>query len=464
MVWDEFFQPNPGDGPNPTDIDTYIANVRDKVLRFRNHPSIVLWCARNEGFPPPEIDAALRKVLGELEPTRRYQPSSTDGAGVRSGGPYAWRSPRAFYKITDDYFKTETGTVSVPTLESIHGMMPKKDWDSIDDAWAEHDFARGNSGSQNYPSEIASRYGSFRNLADFVRKAQLANYEAFRAMYEGRNAVMFHPTTAVITWMSNPAQPSFVWQIYHYDLEPMSSFFAVMHAAELVHIQFNESTGEVQVINNFPSPLPDATARVTVYNLDGSVAYKNESKITAAPEAATSVGPIDFPANVSAVHFVKLDLLGSDGKLISSNFYWRGLPDHPDDLTALNQLPTVTLNAQAQSADVNGARTVTVTLTNPSKDIALMAHLQLRRKSGDRVLPVSYSDNYVSLVPGESRTITIRADTSLFNGEDALVVVDGWNVSVAAANFKGVSVAPNTGAMPENSPDTGFAVATAGLR
>ena len=70
-----------------------------------------------------------------------------------------------------------------------------------------------------------------RNLADFVRKSQLANYEAFRAMYEGRNAQMFHPTTAVITWMSDPAQPSFVWQIYHYDLEPMSSFFAVMHAS-----------------------------------------------------------------------------------------------------------------------------------------------------------------------------------------------------------------------------------------
>jgi hypothetical protein len=464
MVWDEFFQPNPGDGPNPTDIDTYIANVRDKVLRFRNHPAIILWCARNEGFPPPEIDAALRKVLAELEPTRRYQPSSTDGAGVRSGGSYAWRAPQAFYKITDDYFKTETGTVSVPTLESIHGMLPKKDWESIDDAWAEHDFARGNSGSQNYPTQIAARYGALRNLADFVRKAQLANYEAFRAMYEGRNAVMFHPTTAVITWMSNPAQPSFVWQIYHYDLEPMSSFFAVMRAAELQHIQFNESTGDVQIVNNLPRPLTDATARVTVYNLDGSSAYKNDSKITAAPEAATSVGPIDFPANVSAVHFIKLELLGSDGKLISSNFYWRGLPDHPDDLTALNQLPAVTLNAQAERTDDSGTRTVTVTLTNPSKNIALMVHLQLRRKSGDRVLPVEYSDNYVSLAPGDSRTITIQADTSQFNGQDALVVVDGWNVSVASAKFKGISVAPNTEAMPENSPETGFAVATTGLR
>ena len=66
LVWDEFFQPNPLDGPNPTDLETYVANVRDKVLRFRNHASIALWCARNEGYPPKEIDAALRKVLAEL--------------------------------------------------------------------------------------------------------------------------------------------------------------------------------------------------------------------------------------------------------------------------------------------------------------------------------------------------------------------------------------------------------------
>ena len=121
LIWDEFFQPNPSDGPDPTDLDTYMANVRDKILRFRNHPSIAVWCARNEGFPPKEIDDRLRVLMAELEPTRRYQPSSTSGAGVRSHGPYHWRTPREFYKITDDFFKTETGSMSVPTLESIHG-------------------------------------------------------------------------------------------------------------------------------------------------------------------------------------------------------------------------------------------------------------------------------------------------------------------------------------------------------
>ncbi len=136
LIWDEFFQPNPSDGPNPDDFAIYMANVRDKILRYRNHPSIALWCARNEGFPPPEIDAALRKLIPELDPARLYQPSSTSGRGVHSGGPYYWREPRAFYAF-DAPFKTETGSMSVPTLESIHGMMPEKDWNTINDDWAD---------------------------------------------------------------------------------------------------------------------------------------------------------------------------------------------------------------------------------------------------------------------------------------------------------------------------------------
>jgi len=465
LVWDEFFQPNPGDGPNPTDIPTYMANVRDKILRFRNHPSIALWCARNEGFPPPEIDAELRKLMAELEPTRRYQPSSTDGAGVRSHGPYHWRTPREFYTVTDDYFKTETGSVSVPTLESIHGMMPKKDWESINDDWAEHDFAKGNSGSDVYPALIGARYGKFANLADFVRKSQLANYEAFRAMYEGRNAQLFHPTTAILTWMSAPAQPSFVWQLYHYDLEPMSSLFAVMHASELVHIQFNEANGNLQVINNLPEAAKDLVANVAVYNLDGTLAYEHKTRVTAEPFVATNLGPIDFPSTVSPVHFIKLDLVDAKEKLVSSNFYWRAQPERPDDFTALNKMPAVKLEATAAIADAEGRRTVTVTLHNPSKNVALMAHLQLRReKSGERVLPVYYSDNYVSLVGGETRTIKAEADMSQFKDEDALVVVDGWNVTVEPATGNGVRVETNVEAQPEHWPVTGLPFQTEGLR
>ena len=419
LLWDEFFQPNPSDGPDPTDLDTYMANVRDKVLRFRNHPAIAVWCARNEGFPPKAIDDRLRVLLAELEPTRRYQPSSTSGAGVRSHGPYHWRTPREFYKITDDFFKTETGTVSVPTLESIHGMMPQKDWELIGDDWAEHDMARGAQQGDKYPLIVASRYGKVANLADFVRKAQLMNYEAYRSMYEGRNAQLFHPATAIITWMSHPAQPSFVWQLYHYDLEPNSSLFAVRSAGEMVHIQFNESNGELQVINNLPTELTGATAHVTFYNPDGSVVYEHDSAVTAPPSSATSLGPIEFPASTAGVHFLKLDLHDAAGKLVSTNFYWRANPDHPDDLTEMEKLPTVTLESKIARTDVGGKCRLTVTLRNASHDIAVMTHVQLRRqRSGERVLPVYYTDNYISLVPNESRTFTVEADLKDLKGRE----------------------------------------------
>lgn len=465
LLWDEFFQPNPSDGPNPTDLDTYLANVRDKIVRFRNHPSIAVWCARNEGFPPKEIDDRLRALMAELEPTRMYQPSSTEGHGVHSAGPYHWRTPREFYLIQNDFFKTETGSMSVPTLESIHGMIPKTDWETITDNWAERDFAKGAQGGDVYPGIIASRYGAIANLADFVRKSQLANYEAFRAMYEGRNAQLFHPATGVITWMSNPAQPSFTWQIYHYDLEPNSSLFAVKKASELIHIQFNESTGDLQVINNLPDALTGATAHVFVYNLDGTLAYQHSDKVTAPADVATTVGPIAFPPSLSSVHFLKLELYDDTGKLLSDNFYWRAQPDHQDDLTDLGKLPTVNLEAQVERKDANGKALLTVTLHNPSKTLALMSHLQLRRsRTGDRVLPVYYSDNYISLVPNETKTITIEADQKALKGEDALIAVDGWNISVVPASAPGAAIAPNVDAQPNHWPATGLPFQTTGLR
>jgi hypothetical protein len=246
----------------------------------------------------------------------------------------------------------------------------------------------------------------------------------------------------------------------------MSSYFAVMHASELVHIQFNETTGNVQLINNKPEAVTNLRAHVGVYNLDGSLAYEHEGEVDAAPDVATDLGPIDFPTSGSAVHFIKLDLHDSAGQLLSSNFYWRAPTADPDNLTALNQLPMVKLTATVETPKENvlGQRSLRVILHNPTGSIALMAHVQLRRKAGERVLPVFYTDNYVSLVPGETKTIEMEAAASEFKGEAALIVVDGWNVTVTPASFPSASIKPNLDAQPDLWPATGLPVATAGLR
>ena len=290
------------------------------------------------------------------------------------------------------------------------------------------------------------------------------NYEAYRAMYEGRNAQLFHPTTAVITWMSNPAQPSFVWQLYHYDLEPNASLFAVRSAGELEHIQFNQANGEVQVINNLPQPLENAVAHETVYNLDGTVCSSSGLPLHRRARHGHPTRPGRVPRQCLQRQLPQARPRGLRRQAPLHQLLLARQQPNPDDLSDLDKLPAVTLDANVDRADADGQCRIAVTLHNPTKSIALMAHVQLRRKSGDRVLPVFYDNNYVSLAPGETRTIHIEADLSDLRGEDALVVLDGWNTLVATASAKGVSIATNAEAQPSYWPDTGLPFQTVGLR
>jgi Exo-beta-D-glucosaminidase Ig-fold domain len=222
-------------------------------------------------------------------------------------------------------------------------------------------------------------------------------------------------------------------------------------------VQMNESTGDVEVINNLPTAVGGAKVRATVYGLDGTVAWQKDFDVEAAGSAATKVGEMAWPEKLSAVHFVKLELRDSAGKMVSENFYWRAQPEHQDDLTALGDMPVVKLEAKVARRDVGGRSFFDVTLTNPGTQIALMAHVQLRgKKSGERVLPIYASDNYVSLIGGETKTITLDAAAVDLKGEDGLAVVDGWNVGLTDASLSGGGVALNVGAQVEHGPVTGL--------
>ncbi|MGA2542250.1 MAG: sugar-binding domain-containing protein [Verrucomicrobiota bacterium] len=463
MVWDEFFEANRSDGPAATDVDLYLANVREKVLRYRNHPCIALWCGRNESDPaPPPLAAGISNLMKELEPSRIYHANSDEGHGVHSGGPYSWRPPAAFYTYPTsgrgvEVFKTEIGCVSIPTRESILAWMPEKDTESFpNDDWAEHDLARGNNNGDTYVNTIGARYGTLSgsnfSLVKFVHEAQMADYEAYRALYEGRDAKLFTGSTAALTWMSNPAQPSTCWQIYSYDLEPFASFFGARKACEQVHVMMNQATFDLMVINQTPKPLHGLQARVRVINMDGSVLSDKTTPVSAQPSCAANLGPIAFPSGLSPVHFVKTELHDAQGQLLSDNFYWRGLS--PNDLTALNSLPPANLEASIRRLDAAGKCLLDVTLSNPSKVVALMTHIQLRKQSSnERVLPVYYDDNYVSLLPGERRTIRVEAASKDLGGDNPLIVVDGWNPVVQGRSFSGgVSIAPNTPALVIGAP------------
>jgi hypothetical protein len=250
--------------------------------------------------------------------------------------------------------------------------------------------------------------------------------------------------------MSNPAQPCFVWQIYDYSLETYSAFFGVQKACEPIHILMTQDDFELIVVNNSPKPLDGMKFRVQIYNLDGSKKLDQIAPISISLPATKSsyLGTLKFPDGVSPVHFVKIALLDAQDKVVSDNFYWHETKQ--DDFTAMDSIPDANLDSRIVRHDENGKCLLDVTLTNSTSNVAVMAHLQLRNgKTNQRVLPVYYSDNYVSLLPQESKTITVEADARDLAGDQPLVVVDGWNITTKDQTFPengGVRIATNTAA------------------
>ena len=449
LFWDEFWQFNSID---PIDQDFYFTNVRDHVLHYRNHASLAIWCSRNEATPPKYLDDEMRYLLLELDPKRHYQSNSGGGYGFNSGGPYDWVPPTRHSRYWEDKyvprhetFKTEIGSFVVPTIESVQSMMPEKDWQGFTHAWGEHNFGAG--GGRKIPRFMKARYGAPANFADFCRKGQLMTYEVHKAIYEGRFGRLFNPAEGALLWMTIPAQPSFVWNVIAYDLEPHAGFFGCQDACAPLHVFFTETDeGTVYVVNHNPSSFT-GTAELTIRNFDGSVAGTQTFDVKVDGPASVAVGKIAWPATLSKVHFLEFALKDRSHKLVDDNFYWhnnavlkltsKDVNDdnkilYADDLTDMEKLPTVTLEAKA-TVRRDGARLfVDVTLANPSATTpAILAHVQLHAaKTGARVLPAYYSDNYVSLPPKARKTVTVEVASAALAGDEPRVLVDGWNVKV----------------------------------
>ena len=110
---------------------------------------------------------------------------------------------------------------------------------------------------------VAENYGEADGIEDFCRKAQLLNLEVNKAMYEGWQHHMWDDATGIMTWMSQPAYPSLVWQTYDYYLDPTGAYWGIRKACEPVHIQWSHADNSVKAVNTTREPLEaTATARV----------------------------------------------------------------------------------------------------------------------------------------------------------------------------------------------------------
>ena len=424
LVFNDFWQSTQNYNMEPMDDALFLRNAAEVVRRYRNHPSIALWFGRNEGVPQPLLNKRLDDLLGKLDGTRLYMPSSNT-INLWTSGPYNYRPPEAYFTTLAKGFAVEVGTPSFPTLEAFKAMMPKADRWPISDDWAYHDWHQsGNGDVHSFMDAMRTRFGKPTSLADFERKAQMMNYVSYRAIFEGLNAHLWTQNTGRLLWMSHPAWPSTTWQIYSHDYDTQASYYGVKKAAQPVHVQMNLPDHDLAVINNTADAVKDARVEVGVYGLDGGTLKQAECRVDAAPVAVTPVCGhvgLDHLLGAEGIMFVALTLHTADGDVLSRNFYWTA--EQPGDLHQLDRMPAVQLQWTAQR---DGAGHVRVHVANTSGHVALNTKLTLVDAKGHRILPAYYSDNYINLAPGASRDIDISVDagTSLHG---AKVKLRGWN-------------------------------------
>jgi hypothetical protein len=420
VVWQDFWLANPWDGPDPDDDAMFLANARDTMLRIRNHPSLGLYCGRNEGNPPKALDDGLRALQAELHPGMHYISNSAHGV-VSGEGPYRVE-PRPYYFANAPVkLHSEMGSPDVPVLESLRAMMPRSALWPQSGVWPLHDFDL-HFVSEIFHEAVDRGYGGAGSLADWVSLAQFVDYDAYRGMFEGQSK----DRMGLLIWMSHSAWPSLLWQTYDYYFDPAAGYFGAKKACEPLHIQWNPVTDMVEVVNDSAGEERGLAARVEIRNMDGSLRWEKTATLDSAEDSTASPIRMEYPAGLSATHFIRLSLAHGD-EMVSTNFYLRGVRE--GDYRAIRELPPVKLEA-ATRVERQGTRwLLTTELRNASQAPALMVRVKaVRETSGDRILPALYSDNYVALMPGERRTIRTELEHADTRGERPRIVVEGFNV------------------------------------
>ncbi|MFI6319357.1 glycosyl hydrolase 2 galactose-binding domain-containing protein [Nonomuraea sp. NPDC050556] len=425
----------------------------DSQLRaLRHHASPFVWTYGSDQPPTAAHLTAYKNIATALH----WQNPSLDNvatwananAGVKMDGPYRWEPPVLWWdqsKAGSAFGTTaEEGTEAPPPLESLERFLAPADIWPIGTAFNYH-AGKPRSVFDNiapYTDGLNRRYGTASSAADYSRKSELQNYENARAFFEAWSAKPHVQTFGTVFWMLNNAWPSVHWNLYDYFLKPGGGFFGTKKATEPVHISYDYFTRAVHVVNSTLTARTGLTATVSVHNLpDLAQKYTASAPVSAAANAGTQVLTVPAVSGLSTTYLIRLQL--KDGATtVSENLYWystapdtlsnksnwyRTTPKTYANLTGLNSLPSNTAVTVSAARTATGA---TVTLTNTSAtNLAFFLRPEVIAGSGGReVTPVTYSDNYVSLWPGASTTITAAFDAADLGGQAAHLRVRGYNI------------------------------------
>ncbi len=413
----------------PDNHDLFLESAVDQIKMLRNHPSLYLWCGSNETLPVADILKALEEdIFPKYDPGRYFLEYSTsaklmtNSIGGVGDGPYGIREPEKIFTERSFPFNPETGSIGIPNYDGLVKFIPQDELKPPQGprpgrSWQYHKYLP----LMDFPD----RYGKVKDIRDFCFKAQLVSYEQYRALQEAFNHKMWDWYAGMLVWKNQNPWTALRGSFYDYYLDYQGGYFGFKHGAEPVHIQLNLNDSVVCVLNQKAVKTNLLTAGVKLYDMHGKLLSEKKADVTLQPQTLQLLDKVVLPANTNEVFFLKLQLSDQD-KIVDENLYWLSNLKHSYE--KLNELQNVSLNSDLKKTD-NGQSVLR--LSNPGNETAFFIRLKVTNGANDLVLPVWFTENFLTLLPGEEKEITI----DLSNGKsttgmnDLKLVIEGWNVA-----------------------------------
>ena len=416
----------------PDDHPLFLRSVADQVRMLRHHPSLAFYCGGNEIPPPRDLLLAIQdSILPHLDSARYFfaysnvDSMSYNFIGGNGDGPYYIQDTKLLWGRRLYPFNSEVGSVGMGDYESLERFIPTAhlatppEGRNVDSVWRYHKYS-------GYGRQIDA-YGKPGSVRDHAEKAQLVNYDQYRALMEGHLAHMWDWYTGIIIWKTQNPWTALRGQMYDCYLDPNASLYGLQHANEPLHAMWSPVDSMLFVVNNTFEPCHDLMVQASIYNTAGrdslvfqwfvEISPSSVQKIESLRRALATVMPREGG-------FLNIRLLNTSKEVLSQNLYW--FPDSAGVYSGLRRMPEAMISAVAKMAS-NGR--IEVRIDNPGGGpLAFFQRLSLvDRMTKKRLLPVSYSDNYVSTLPGGSVSVSLSY-AGTFDIKNAAVSVRGWNV------------------------------------
>jgi len=413
----------------PDNHSLFLKTAIDQIKMLRNHPSLYMWCGGNEFPPPDDINEALEKrIFPEYDETRYYVNESTSDSILRNtiggngDGPYGIQDPKRFFVVQSYPFNPELGSVGVPNIETLREMMDEKDLqpprkDRANRVWRYHKYI-------GYGNHI-ERLGEIEGIQDFCKKAQLVNYEQYRALQEGFNAGMWDKYTGMLVWKNQNPWTSLRGQFYDVYLDQTGGFYGFQHGAKPLHVQLNLNDSSVCIVNQTFFDARNLRIETQLFDVAGNILGEKNFELSIKSNTHKIAGDLYDNKKPKGFHFARLTLKDNKGQVMDENLYWLSIKE--DDVKDLNKLKPAKIQLDYKTIEKDR---LLATINNNGSGIAFFIRLKVINKRTNKLaLPVFFEDNYITLFNKEQKKIWI--DLSHLPDEiernNLQLVIESWN-------------------------------------